>query len=71
MMQKRFSMPLHWLKTHGAEIILLHVVDGVGGQCFGEQSTDRKHNRQTVYGGGGLLTGGGDTDTICLRWKAN
>ena len=36
-------------KTHGAELVLLHVVEGVGGQWFGPQTGDLEARQDEVY----------------------
>ncbi len=57
-------------KTHGAEIILLHVVDGVGGQWYGEQSTDLESttDRQYMEEVRAFLTGEGIPTQSVLRY---
>ena len=36
-------------RTHGAELVLLHVVEGVGGQWFGPQTGDLEARQDEVY----------------------
>ena len=35
--------------VHGAELVLMHVVEGVGGQWYGEQSADGESRHDEVY----------------------
>ncbi len=36
-------------RAHSAELVLIHVVDGVGGQVFGDQTADRERREDQVY----------------------
>jgi manganese transport protein len=36
-------------KSHGAEIVLMHVVEGVGGQWYGPQTGDMESREDEVY----------------------
>ncbi len=36
-------------KVHGAELVLMHVVEGVGGQWYGEQTADQESRDDEVY----------------------
>lgn len=36
-------------KSHGAELLILHVVDGVGGQWYGDQTVDQESTRDRAY----------------------
>ena len=36
-------------RLHEAELVLMHVVDGVGGQCYGEQTGDEESREDETY----------------------
>lgn len=36
-------------RTHGAELVLIHVVDGVGAQWYGDQTTDEEERLDQAY----------------------
>jgi len=36
-------------RRHGAELVLLHIVEGVGGQVFGQDAADRERRMDQAY----------------------